>query len=109
MAFTFKPAKLALTTTSTTVYTCPSATTAIVTMALVVNVDGVNDADVSASWIDSSDSNKETKIAHNMTVKFGSSLDLIPKTLNLEAGDSFKAKASADNDLEITLSILERT
>ena len=54
MAITYKNARAALGTTYATVYTCPSATTAIVLMAQAVNVDGAVSADVSAQWLDNS-------------------------------------------------------
>ena len=54
MTETYKNARLALTTTYATVYSCPSATTAIVLAAQAANVDGTNSADVSAQWLDNS-------------------------------------------------------
>jgi hypothetical protein len=54
MAETYKNARQAVGTTYTTVYTCPSATKAIVLTAQAANVDGAASADVSAQWLDNS-------------------------------------------------------
>ena len=107
MAETFKNFKGALTTTSATIYTCPAATTAIVLMAQVANIDGTNEADVSASWIDSSDSSAETYLIKSVPIPEGSALGVLSGKLVLEAGDSIKALASANSDLVISGSVLE--
>ena len=107
MAETFKNAKLALTTSSATIYTCPPATTAIVLMAQMANKHAANEGDGTITWIDSSDSNAETELAKNVTVVSGSSLAVISGKFILEAGDSMKGLASAADTLVISLSILE--
>lgn len=107
MAETFKNAKLQLTTSAAAIYTCPSATTAIVLTAQIANIDGTNEADVSLSWIDSSDSNAETYLLKVVPVPAGASLGGLSNKLVLETGDSLKGLASANGDLSVTLSILE--
>lgn len=107
MAETFKNAKLALTTSSATIYTCPSATTAIVLMAQVANIDGTNEADATISWIDSSDSSAETYLLKGAPIPGGSSLGALSGKMILETGDSLKGFASADSDLVVTVSLLE--
>ena len=74
MAETFKNFKLALGTSSATAYTCPAATTAIVLLLQVSNIDGVNEADATISWIDSSDSSAETYLLKGAPIPAGSSL-----------------------------------
>lgn len=107
MAETFKNFKGALTTTTATIYTCPASTVAIVLMAQVANIDGINEADASVSWIDSSDSNAETYLIKGVPIPAGSALGVMSGKLVLEAGDSIKALASADSDLVISGSVLE--
>lgn len=97
----------ALTTTPTTVYTCPLGKTAMVTLFHVTNVDGVNDADLFASWFDASDSDAENRFAHATQVKAKGSFHALERPLNLEGGDYIKAFASADGDLELTGSVVE--
>ena len=107
MAETFKNFKGAIGTSAEVVYTCPAATTAIVLTIQITNIDGVNEADASVSWIDSSDSNAETYLIKAVPVPAGSALGMLSGKLVLEAGDSIKALASADSDLVISGSVLE--
>ena len=107
MAETFKNAKLALTTSSATIYTCPSATTAIILMCQVANIDGTNEADATISWTDSSDSATETFLAKTVSVPADSSLGILSGKMVLETGDTLKGLASADSDLAVTVSVLE--
>ena len=103
----FKNAKLALTTTAATIYTCPASTVAIVLMCQAANIDGTNAADVTVSWTDASDSNAETKLASTISVPADAALSCLDGKLVLEAGDALKGLASADGDLVITVSVME--
>lgn len=107
MASTFKNARLLVTTSYTTGYTCPSATTAIVLQAQVANVDGANSADISLQWLDSSNADAATRLAHTISVPADASFGLLDGKLVLEAGDVLQAMASAASDLELTISVLE--
>lgn len=109
MAETYKNARAAVGTTYATVYTCPSATTAIVLAAQAANVDGTNSADVSAQWLDSSAADVATRLVEAYPVATKSSDMLTGGPIILEAGDAFQAKASAAGDIELTLAILEIT
>lgn len=107
MAATFKNAKLAVTTTMSTAYLCPAATTALVLMAQCANIDGINAADISLQWLDSSNSNTATKLAHTVNVPADAALGLLDGKLVLEAGDALQGQASAAGDLVLTVSVLE--
>ena len=110
MAETYKNARKALDTTyGVAVYTCPSATTAIVLAAQAANVDGTNSADVSAQWLDSSAADVATRIVETLAVVADAAVNLLGGPVVLEAGDAFQAKASAAGDIELTLAILEIT
>jgi len=109
MAAVFKNKKAALTTGGVTIFTVPAATTVIVLMAQCANIDGANNADVSLSWTDDSDSDVETYLARTVVVPPDAALGLLDGKLVLETGDTLKGYASADSDLVITVSILELT
>ncbi len=109
MAATFKNAKLALTTGGGTIYTVPASTTAIVLIAQCANIDGTNNADVSLSWTDDSDTDAETYLAKTVVVPADAALGLLDGKLVLETGDTLKGYASADGDLVISVGLMELT
>lgn len=109
MAETFKNAKLALTTSLTTVYTCPASTTAIIIGSQIANIDGSSSADATVEWTDSSDSDNAVDLVKAIPVPADTSFSPISGKLVLEEGDTIKGQASANGDLEMTLSILEIT
>ena len=109
MAETYKNARQAVGTSYTTVYTCPSATTAIVLSAIAANVDGVNAAGVSAQWLDSSNSNTATRAVDGVVVSPTIAVQLLAAPFVLEAGDAFQAKATAISRIELTLVVDEIT
>ena len=107
MAEAFKNFKLALGTSSATAYTCPAATTAIVLMLQVSNVDGVNEADATVNWTDASDSGASTALVSAMPIPAGSALGVLSSKIVLEAGDTIAGLASAAGDLVLTGSVVE--
>ena len=109
MALTYKNARQAVGTSYTTVYTCPSATTAIVLNALAANVDGTNAYDASLQWLDSSASNVATRLIEPVTIPAKAAQKLLDGPVILEAGDAIQAKASSASKIELTLAIDEIT
>ena len=108
MANTFKNAYYDVTTSLAAAYTCPGSTTAIVLTLRITNVDGANDATVSATVTDGSSG--ESYIAYTMTVPADSSIELAGTSkLVLETGDIVKLQASAASDLEAFISVLQIT
>lgn len=107
MAEAFKNFKLALGTDSATAYTCPAATTAIVLLCQVSNIDGVNEADATVTWTDASDSGAETALVSAAPVPAGSALGVLSGKLVLAAGDTIAGLASAAGDLVLTGSVVE--
>ena len=107
MANTFKNAAVAIANTNTTVYTCPSATSAVVHAVYISNVDGTNDATVDVLVTDNSQGTN-FHIMKTVDVPADSSL-VIEKPINLEANDILICKASAAGDLEAFASVLEIT
>ena len=108
MASTFKNAPIQLTTTQQTIYTCPALTSVVVIGCRVANKDGVNSANVdlvvTISSVDYYYGGADTPIPP------GSALNVLAgEKLVLEAGDSIKATASANGDLDAIVSVLELT
>lgn len=109
MAITYKNAKLALTTSYATVYTCPAGTTAVVLGATAANIHASDAADAYLQWTDDSDADAVTRLAPGFLVPNKSSQNLIGHPQILEAGDTLQAKASAASALELTVAISETT
>ena len=110
MANAYKNAKsTSLTTSLADIYTCPSATEAIVLGIQVANIDGTSSADADVAWTDSSDSDAVTYLIKGAEIAAGEAISVMAPEfkLTLEAGDKIQAKASAASDLCITASILE--
>ena len=93
----------ALTTTNTTLLTVPASTTRYITQVQVCNVDGTNDADVTISWTDSSDSDTEYRLAYQITVAAKDSRTMLAGSFAMNAGDTLKGLSSADGDLEVVV------
>jgi hypothetical protein len=106
MANTFKNAKIKIQSTMGDVYTCPSATTAIVIGCQVANVSAAAE-EVEVIWTDASDSNAITRLVNNVVIPAKASLAPIAGKLVLEAGDKIRAKGETNNDAEIVVSVLE--
>ena len=109
MAIAYKSGAKALTTSSQTVYTCPSSTSAIVTLLQAANVDGSNSVDISCNWEDSSDSSTDYVIVKTLPLAAKTAVSLLGGTgkLILNAGDKIEALASANGDAELTYSLIE--
>jgi len=109
MAEAFKSVNADLgTSANTSIYQCPSSTTAIVILCQVANVDGTNAAEVNVDYYDSS-ATQAKALAHTISVPADSAFNPIGGKLVLEAGDQLRAWAGAASDLEIVVSVLEIT
>jgi hypothetical protein len=107
MANTFKNAGVAVGTSRTTVYTCPSATAAVVNAVYMANVDGTSSVDASLECtVDGGTT--YFYIAKTVPVPADSTL-VVDKAVNLEAGDILAATASATGDLQCVIGVLEIT
>jgi len=106
MANTFKSAATGSTTTLTTLYTCPAATTGVVHAIYLSNIDGVNDATVDVAISGSANFNTRRYLLKTVDVPADSSI-VIEKPINLGAGDKLETKASANGDIDVFASILE--
>ena len=109
MAESYKSVNADLSTTAdTSVYQCPSATTAVVLLCQIANVDGASSVDIYVDYYDSSTTTAKA-LAHTVAVPADSSLNPIGGKLVLEAGDQIRAWASAASDAEIVISVVEIT
>jgi len=108
MAVRLKNAAAALSSTDlTTIYTCPANFTAKIKEVWVTNVDGSSAADITLKWTDASAS-ATYAILSTKSVAADSYIQLIDTNIILEAGDIFKAQASAADDLTVSLFIEEQ-
>ncbi len=106
MAEVFKNAKLKIQDTLTDVYTCPSATVAIVIGCQVANVSGT-DEEVEVIWTDASDADAVTRLVKDVVIPAQAALTPIAGKLVLEAGDKIRAVGETNDDAEIVVSVLE--
>ena len=107
MANTFKNVASAVTTVSTSIYTCPAATQAVIHAIYITNVDGTNQADTTIELYDSSQTTA-FKIGMNLPLPVKSTL-VFEKPINLEANDELRLSANVNGDVEVVASILEIT
>ena len=108
MANTFKSAATGSRTALTTMYTCPSATSAVVHAIYLSNVDGTNDATVSVAISGSANFQTRRFILKAVDVPADSTV-VIEKPINLGVGDKLETQASANGDIDVFASILEIT
>jgi hypothetical protein len=91
----------------TSVYTCPAIFSAHIKEIWVTNIDGSNAADITLKWTDTSASATFDLIS-TTSVAADSYLRINDANIFLEAGDVFKAQASAANDLTVSIFIEEQ-
>lgn len=110
MAYAYKSVntELGATTDGTVevIYQCPSATTAVVLLCQVANIDGTNTANVNVTYYDSSQTSNKY-LAYTINVPADAAINPIGGKLVLEAGDQLRAWANATGDLDIVLSVVE--
>ncbi len=108
MAVRLKNAAAALSDTNlTTIYTCPTNFVAKIKEVFVTNIDGTSAADITLKYTDSSAS-ATFDLVSTKSVAADSYLRLENANIILEAGDIFKAQASAANDLTVSIFIEEQ-
>lgn len=103
---TYKNSRLAMTTTMADVYTAPAGG-ARITMIQVANTHATNSVDITVVWSDASASNAETALCFASALEQGDALSVQAGGLVLEEGDKIRARASADSNAVITVSLIE--
>jgi hypothetical protein len=109
MPETFKMRNTTLTTTNSNVYVCPENTTAIIFMGQVANIDGANSADMTIWAYDSVGSAASKALVKTVPVPADAATTFLTGKLVLEANDYIFGTASANDHLDVTVSILEIT
>lgn len=100
---TFRSLAANVTTLSTTVYTCPAETTAIVLLAQATNVNATESGNITFF----SSVNGNTELVKDFTIPVGDAAALLSGKLVIEEGESIGCSANANSVLKLTLSILE--
>ena len=107
MAHNYKNAKVDLTaTTVTTLYTCPTATTAII-KSILVSEDSGNADTITVTITDTSDA--VFSLFNVKAVGASGTVELLTRDLVLKSGEVLKATAATANRLHVVASILEFT
>ena len=105
MANTFKNKKVDLTTTSvTTLYTVPSATTAII-KSILVSEDSGNADTITVTITDTSDA--VFSLFKTKTISANGTAELLTAPLVLQQNEVLKVTAATANRLHVVLSALE--
>ena len=111
MAEVFNRASADITASGIDIYAAPnnaSTDRAVVLSIMVANIDGTNAADVSCHLKDGAgNSIAGSTLASTISVPADSTLELIANKLVLKNGDTIRLSASADGDLQATVSVLE--
>lgn len=108
MSEAFKLRTSTLTTVNSNVYVCPANTTAIIFMGQVANRDGANTADMTIYVYDVSGSASRA-LVYTVPVPSDAATTFLTGKLVLEANDYIFGTASANNHLDVSVSILEIT
>ena len=105
MAHNYKNAKVDLTaTTATTLYTCPTATTAIV-KSILVSEDSGNADTITVTLTDSASA--VFSLFKTKAVSANTSVELLTAPLVVDESEVLKVTAATANRLHVTASFLE--
>ena len=105
MAHNYKNAKVDLTaTTATTLYTCPTATTAIV-KSILVSEDSGNADTITVTLTDSASA--VFSLFKTKAVSANTTVQLLTAPLVVEESEVLKVTAATANRLHVTASLLE--
>ena len=105
MAHNYKNAKVDLTaTTATTLYTCPTATTAIV-KSILVSEDSGNADTITVTLTDSASA--VFSLFKTKAVSANTTVELLTAPLVVEESEVLKVTAATTNRLHVTASFLE--
>ena len=106
MAEVYQRAQAELTTSLATIYSCPAGKSCVVIGMRFTNIDGSSSVNVEAK-VGASGSTKYI-VAPSTPLPVGSSLGALgTEKLILEASEIVEAKASANGDASLILSVLE--
>lgn len=98
---TFKTVASDLTTSEQVLYTVPAQTTSIVLLAQAANV---GDETSNVTFLTSEGN---TELVKDFSIPVGDAASMLEGKLVVETGETVSAYASTNNDIKITVSILE--
>lgn len=93
------------TTGATTVYTAAAGTQPVVIAVNVCNIDGTSSADITLSWVDSSAA--ATYLIESTNAVAADTNEITEFPVALDDGDTIVATASAANDLDVIVTVVE--
>jgi hypothetical protein len=99
----FKTVTHVVTTTSSTIYTAPASYTGIVLLAQITNISNT----FAAVTFSTVNNGIETELLKSLQIPANDAISGITGRLIIPTGSSIKISSSANNQLKITLSILE--
>lgn len=108
MTDTFKTVNQTLGTSNTTIYTVPSGANAIVTLGQLTNIDGSVSVDTYVYLNDNASGNTKA-LVFKLPVPAGAATTFLTGKLAIRANDYISAKASANSNADITVSVIEVT
>lgn len=98
---------VALTTVAADVFTVPVGKARQIMQIQAANVDGTNAADVTVQWTDASNGDAVTRLAYQIEVAAKDARSMLAGPMVLSAGDKLQALASADGDVELTVTFYD--
>lgn len=105
---TFKTIRANIGVSTVGIYTCPIGVSAIILIAQATNLTSDTTSQVTAIHSRSSESPADYKFANGAYVPPNDSINLVPDgRLALETNDVIKVQASANDQLNIVISVLE--
>ena len=104
----FRTIRAGITTETVGIYTCPIGVSAVVLLAQATNLTNDSTAQVTAYHSRATEAPSDYKFANEISIPPNDSLNLVPDgRLVLETSDIIKIEASAENELNFVLSVLE--
>lgn len=104
----FRTLRVGITTNMVGIYTCPIGVASIVILSQVTNTATSGVTSVTAVHSRGSESQTDYRFASSLSVPPSDSVNLIPDgRLALETNDVIKIQATANNKLDLILSVLE--
>jgi hypothetical protein len=100
----FRTVTANVTTSMTTVYSTPLGYATVVLMAQMTNIDPTTTMEVSANL---SRPGGDTALSANAPVPVADAITVLTGRLIMNYGDHFQVSASANNSVQLTLSLLE--
>lgn len=104
----FRTIRVGITTNMVGIYTCPIGVASIIILSQVTNTSTSGITSITAVHSRGSESPSDYRFANNLAIPHSDSVNLIPDgRLALETNDVIKMQSTANNRLDLILSVLE--